>query len=137
MKKNVMRFMIGCALVLMAAPSYALAAESKESVLKKLELYAKDHVSYAAEHVVPSKKDKAVRHHGGNKYVASYVEIDSQNIQTELRTNNNSYVGIIKYQELLYECQGTSKEAALSAPCSKVRTRRMTEILGYDKKWRP
>ena len=54
----------------------------------------------------------------------------------EERKGARGYVGFIRYAEHVYECRGASKSAALSAPCEKIKTRNLNEMIRYDgKKW--
>ena len=56
--------------------------------------------------------------------------------RTEVRKGARGYVGFIRYAEHVYECRGASKSAALSAPCEKIKTRNLNEMIRYDgKKW--
>lgn len=88
----------------------------------------------AARTVMPSKASKEVQKDGKN-FVASYVEIDTQSVTTEMRPGTaGQYVGFIRYPEKVYECRGATKQAALSAPCSQVRTRRINELIRFDGK---
>ena len=53
-----------------------------------------------------------------------------------MRKGARGYVGFIRYSEQVYECRGASKSGALSAPCEKIKTRNLNEMIRYDgKKW--
>lgn len=92
-------------------------------------------VGRASRTVVPSKAQKEVRK-VGKEYVATYVDVDTNSLNTEVRKGARGYVGFIRYSEHVYECRGASKSAALSAPCEKVKTRNLNEMIRYDgKKW--
>ena len=82
-------------------------------------------VGRASRTVMPSKE-----------YVATYVEVDTDSLTTEVRKGSRGYVGFIRYSEHVYECRGASKSAALSAPCEKIKTRNLNEMIRHDgKKW--
>lgn len=92
-------------------------------------------VGRASRTVMPSKAHKEVRK-VGKEYVATYVEVDTDSLTTEARKGPRGYVGFIRYSEHVYECRGASKSAALSAPCEKIKTRNLNEMIRYDgKKW--
>ena len=92
-------------------------------------------VGRASRTVMPSKAHKEVRK-VGKEYVATYVEVDTDSLTTEVRKGARGYVGFIRYSEHVYECRGASKSAALSAPCEKIKTRNLNEMIRHDgKKW--
>ena len=92
-------------------------------------------VGRASRTVMPSKAHKEVRK-VGKEYVATYVEVDTDSLTTEVRKGPRGYVGFIRYSEHVYECRGASKSGALSAPCEKIKTRNLNEMIRYDgKKW--
>ena len=92
-------------------------------------------VGRASRTVMPSKAHKEVRK-VGKEYVATYVEVDTDSLTTEVRKGARGYVGFIRYSEHVYECRGASKSAALSAPCEKINTRNLNEMIRHDgKKW--
>ncbi len=117
-------------------PVYSEARESEAAILQKLNNIAQNIVQTAARTIMPSKAKKAMREEG-NYFVASYVEVDTNSLQTELRKGENQghYVGLIKYVEYFYECQGASQQQALKSSCLVVKSRRLTEIISYDGKW--
>ena len=112
--------------------------ESLESVQAKLDVVGKKLVSDAARTVTPTAKAKAVAP-ADKGFAATYVEVDQSSLTTEVRPASGpggQYVGVIKYLENHYECRGATKAEALSAPCAKVKTRRMNELIRYDNgKW--
>lgn len=89
----------------------------------------------AARTVMPSKASKDVKKIGG-EYVAFYVGIDVDSVTTEMRpsTSKGKYIGLVHYQEGLYECRGASKKAALSATCQRMGARNVTEMIQFNGK---
>lgn len=92
-------------------------------------------VGRASRTVMPSKAHKEVRK-VGKEYVATYVEVDTASLNTEVRKGARGYVGFIRYAEHVYECRGASRSAALAGPFEKVKTRNLNEMIRYDgRKW--
>ena len=61
------------------------------------------------------------------------MEIDTVNVTTEMRPGSKGqYVGVVRYQEKVYECRGKSRQAALGAQCVQTRSRRLSELIRYD-----
>ena len=88
----------------------------------------------SARTLLPNKANKEVRK-VGDQYVATYLEVDTGNVSTEMKPGaNGQYVGFIRYQERIFECRGATRQAALSAPCTQVRARRLNELIRYDGK---
>ena len=88
----------------------------------------------ASRTVMPSKASKEVRK-VGSEYVATYVDVDVNNVRTELRPGSKAgqYVGSVRYQEKVMECRGATKQAALSgANCKQAKTRNLHELIHYD-----
>ena len=73
----------------------------------------------------------------GKEYVATYVDVDTDSLTTEVRKGARGYVGFIRYAEHVYECRGASKSAApVRSPVKKIKTRNLNEMIRYDgKKW--
>ena len=111
-------------------------AKSEAEISAELDRVGHKLALQASRTVMPSKASKEVRK-DGKDYVASYVEVDTSNVTTELRPGaSGQYVGFIRYQEKIYECRGASKKEALSASCQQVRARRLNELIRYDgKEW--
>ena len=111
-------------------------AKSEAEISAELDRVGHKLALQASRTVMPSKASKEVRK-DGKDYVASYVEVDTSNVTTELRPGaSGQYVGFIRYQEKIYGCRGASKKEALSASCQQVRARRLNELIRYDgKEW--
>ena len=95
-------------------------------------------VNNAAKNIMPNIKNKAVAPGGNGGYVASYTEVDVSDIRTEVipSAESGKYVGSIRYVENQYECPGKNKTDALRAECRVVKSRRMNELICYEKgKW--
>lgn len=110
----------------------ARGAKSETEISAELDRVGHKLAAQASRTVMPSVAAKEVRK-DGKDFVASYVEVDTSNVTTELRPGaKGQYVGFIRYQEKIYECRGASQQAALSAPCKQVRARRLNELIRYD-----
>ena len=95
-------------------------------------------VNNAARNIMPNSKAKAVAPGSDGGYVASYIEVDASDIRTEVipSAEAGKYVGSIRYAENQYECPGKSRADALQAACRLVKSRRMNELIRYEKgKW--
>ena len=113
-------------------------ADVPESVKLELAKAGRTLVDSAAKNIMPNIKSKAVTPGSSGGYVASYVEVDASNIRAEVipSTQAGNYVGSIRYAEYHYECPGTSKAEALQAACRVAQSRRMNELIRYEKgKW--
>lgn len=129
-----------------AAPAPApVKKESKASANLKgearikadLDVTGKQLVGRAARTVMPSKASRSVRK-DGKGYVATYVEVDQNNVTTEVRPGSKGqHVGFIRYSEYEYECRGATRQEALTTnQCERVRTRNLNELIRHDgKKW--
>lgn len=107
-------------------------AKSEEQIKKELDAMGQKLVNQSARTLLPNKAHKEVAKKG-SEWVATYFNVDTNNVRTELRPGaNGQYVGFIRYQEEIMECRGATKEAALSAPCKKVGSRRLNELIRYD-----
>lgn len=106
--------------------------KSEAQIKSELDKMGQKLVAQSSRTLLPNKAKKEVRQ-SGNQYVATYVEVDTVNVTTEMKPGaNGQYVGFIRYQERIFECPGATRQAALSAPCSQVRARRLNELIRYD-----
>jgi murein DD-endopeptidase MepM/ murein hydrolase activator NlpD len=123
-----------------APPKATLAPADGIPEKVKLELanVGKTLVNNAAKTIMPNVKAKAVAPGDSGGYVASYMAVDTTDIRTEVipSAEPGKYVGSIRYVENQYECPGKSKADALQAECQVVRSRRINELIRYEKgKW--
>ncbi|MDR2054683.1 MAG: translation initiation factor 2 [Desulfovibrio sp.] len=118
--------------------SSAKGRKSEDQIRNELNDVARRLTGQAARTVRPSKSSKEVKR-AKEEHVASYVEVDTVDVTTELRpaAAPGQYVGIIRYTERLYECRGANQKAALAAPCREVGKSGRTEMIMFDgKAWR-
>ncbi|MDR2745352.1 MAG: translation initiation factor 2 [Desulfovibrio sp.] len=115
------------------ATSTVKGRKSEEQIRGELNDTARRLTGQAARTVRPSKSAKAVKK-ADKEHVATYVEVDTVNVTTEMRPANapGMYVGIIRYTEKLYECRGADQKAALDAPCREVGRSGRTEMIMFD-----
>lgn len=107
-------------------------AKSEAQIKQELDAMGQKLVNQSARTLLPNKANKEVSKKG-SEWVATYFNVDTNNVRTELRPGaNGQYVGFIRYQEEIMECRGATKQAALSAPCKKVGARRLNELIRYD-----
>ena len=107
-------------------------AKSEAEVKAALDKKAQQLVAQSARTLLPNKAHKEVKQ-VGSQWVATYMNVDTQNVSTELRPGaNGQYTGLIRYREEIMQCKGSTREAALKAPCEKAGARRLTELIRYD-----
>ena len=109
-----------------------------EKVKQELASVSKTLVGNAAKTIMPNIRSKAVAPGGSGGYIASYTEVDISDVRAEILPSSEAgkYVGAIRYMEHQYECPGKSQADALRAECQLVKSRRMNELVRYEKgKW--
>ena len=109
-----------------------------EKVKQNLAAISKTLVNKAAKNIRPSIDSKAVAPANNGGYVARYTAVDVSSVLAEVipSAEPGKYVGSIRYLEYQYECLGNSRADALQAECRMVRSRRINELIRYDKgKW--
>lgn len=117
-----------------AKASSKKGAKSEAEIKAELDRMGHKLASQSARTLLPNKANKEVKK-VGNQWVATYINVDTKNVTTELRPGaNGQYVGFIRYQEEIMQCKGDTKQAALSAPCQKTGSRRLNELIRYDGK---
>lgn len=108
------------------------APKGETQIAAELDMVGHRLVAQASRTVVPSKAEKEVRQQGKD-YVATYVDVDTSNVSTELRPGTKGqYVGFVRYHENVFECRGKSRKEALTASCEQVKSRRLNELIRYD-----
>lgn len=109
-----------------------------DKVKSDLSGVARTLVQNAARNIRPNAAAKAVTPGADGGFTASYTEVDTSSLRAEVipSTEKGKYVGSIRYVEHRYECSGKSRAEAMRAACSKVKSRRMNELIRYEKgKW--
>ena len=107
-------------------------AKSEAEVKAALDQKANQLVAQSARTLLPNKAHKEVKK-VGSEWVATYMNVDTHNVSTELRPGaNGQYTGLIRYKEEIMQCRGATREAALAAPCERAGARRLTELIRYD-----
>ena len=112
-------------------------AKSEAQIKAELDQMAQKLVNQSARTLLPNAANKEVKK-VGSSWVATYMNVDTKNIYTEMRPGKAKglYVGSIRYHEEIMECRGNTRAEALSAPCQKAGSRKLTELISYDgKQW--
>ena len=107
-------------------------AKSEAQIKAELDAMGKKLAAQSARTLLPNRSNPEFKR-VGNDWVASFIDVDTNNVRTEMRPGSNGqYVGFIRYQERFMECRGATKEAALKGSCTQVKTRNLNELIRYD-----
>lgn len=107
-------------------------AKSEAQIKAELDAMGKRLAAQSARTLLPNRSKPEYKHVGG-QWVASYIDVDTNHVTTEMRPGaNGQYVGFIRYQERFMECKGKTKQEALKGSCVQVRTRNLNELIRYD-----
>lgn len=71
----------------------------------------------------------------GNGFVARYFVLDPSTLDTRVKAAGSvatPFVGVMRYEEHLYECEGDTPQSASAGPFKRVERTRVTEIFRYD-----
>lgn len=108
--------------------------KSEAQIKAELDAMGKKLAGQSARTLLPNKSKPDYRQ-VGKEWIASYIDVDTNNVTTELRPGSaGQYVGFIRYQERFMECRGATKQAALKGNCQQVKTRNLNELIRYDGK---
>jgi LysM repeat protein len=123
-----------------AAPPAAVKTPDgvPDTIRSELLAAARTLVNNAAKSIRPSAYAKEVSPAPDGGFVASYMEVDTESMRVEVLPSHRkgNYVGSIRYVENRYECPGGSRVEALRAECGRTKSRRMNELIRYEKgKW--
>lgn len=113
----------------------AKGAKNEATIKAELDVMGKKLAAQSARTLLPNKSKPDYRQAGG-VWIASYIDVDANNVTTEMRPGaNGQYVGFIRYQERFMECRGATRQAAMSGGnCQQVKTRNLNELIRYDGK---
>lgn len=112
----------------------AKGAKNEAKIKAELDAMGKKLAAQSARTLLPNKSKPEYRQAGG-EWIASYIDVDTNHVTTEMRPGaNGQYVGIIRYQERFMECRGATKQAAINGACRQVRSRNLSELIRYDGK---
>lgn len=116
------------------AARVAKGAKSEAQIKAELDAMGKKLASQSARTLLPNRSKPDYKQVGG-EWVASFIDVDTKNVTTEMRPGaNGQYVGFIHYQERFMECRGKTRQAALNGSCVQVKTRNLNELIRYDGK---
>ncbi|WP_027185460.1 hypothetical protein [Desulfovibrio inopinatus] len=111
------------------------------AIEKEFYAYAQNWLQKSAQLGVGTKKSDMQVTKIGDKFVASYQEIEFNSLRTEVKKKNydhTPYVGHMCYKVLTHKSIADTKQAALNGPFV-AQEHSMREIFGYDgkkKAWR-
>lgn len=109
-------------------------AKTEAQIKAELDQMGKKLAAQSGRTVMPNKSRPDYRQ-AGDQWVASFIEVNPNEVTTEMRPGSNgTYVGVIRYSEHFMECQGATKQAALSGSCTQVKSRNLSELIRYDGK---
>ncbi len=112
-----------------------------QAIEKEFYAYAQNWLQKTAQLGVGTNKSDIQVTKIGNKYVASYQEIEFNSLYTVVKKKDykhTPYVGHMCYKVLTHKCVADTKQAALQGPFI-AQEHAMREIFGYDgykKAWR-
>lgn len=111
----------------------ARGAKSESQIKAELDTMGKKLAAQSARTLLPNKSKPEYKQVGG-QWIASYIDVDTNHVSTEMRPGaNGQYVGFIRYQERFMECSGATRQAAISGGnCKQVRSRNLNELIRYD-----
>lgn len=113
----------------------AAASETMEQVQAKLVDHAHRKLTSLCANMRPSENRKDVEKIG-DEYVARYQAIEIPSLETEVKDSQGAggkYIGVFKYVEHSYENHAPTKQAALDGEFVRTKSRRITEVIRYDK----
>lgn len=94
-------------------------AKSEAEISAELDRVGHKLALQASRTVMPSKASKEVRK-DGKDYVASYVEVDTSNVTTELRPGaSGQYVGFIRYRKKFMNAAAPARRKRFPRPASR------------------
>ena len=115
------------------------SADTPERLQQDLDSFAKKCVISMNSQLRPGLHTKEVAPHPNGGYVARYMVVDADSLQTSYNPAENKYVqyvGKMIYHEVEYSSTGTTKEQALAGPFNEVNRVPVTELIKYMKgKW--
>lgn len=131
--KKIISILICC--LALTCSAVAAQAETEEEVQEKLMVFARDYLEDCTMRLRPNRSAPSISERDG-KYVATFIELDLNSIQTELlhaQSNAFSYLAKLMYVEHTYEAVGETQDEALTADYQRTRSRRLTEIPRYSR----
>lgn len=141
---------ISLCLVLLCTPAFAseegagveaapvVRPPEMEKALTQLNEFAERRLQSICKFIRPCIDQKDVVQ-TGDEYIARYLAVDLENVNTEITVAQGSgakYIGSVIYFEQIYESRGPTKEEALAGEFELVRMRHVTELFRYNRgKW--
>lgn len=113
----------------------AKGKKSEEQIKAELDAMGKKIASQASRTRMPNRNNPKYRQ-AGNVWIAEFIDVNPNSVTTSMSPSKTpgQYTGKIYYQERVMECQGPTKQAAVSGDCKQVRSSNLTELIRYDGK---
>lgn len=67
-----------------------------------------------------------------NFYIARFSKINPETISFHLKKSTNGYLGILEYDEVIYQSQSLNLTDLKQKPFTPIKIRRLTEIFRYN-----
>jgi hypothetical protein len=116
-----------------AAPAKGSGAEA---VRTQFDTFARAWVGRISRNLRHTAADMALQRDGGGAVVASFMEVDHDSLEMQVKPSASGgascpFVGVLRYQEHHYESRASSEDEARRGPFTRVKTQRVTEIFRY------
>lgn len=121
------------------APKPAPSA-ADDKLKQSLDVFAKDCVTRMNKQRRPGILQKEVKRQPDGSYVARYVAVDPDSLQTSYNPTTGhktiKYIGRMDYHEVEYLCVGKNQQQALAGPFNETNRLPQTELIKYkNNKW--
>ncbi len=125
-----------CALLLLDPCSSFAANESK--IQADLDAFVNQYITSANKRMTVNRARPQVFKRG-SKYIATFTEINRQSATAQMRKSKSKhfdYVATLRYEELTFESEGSTRKEAANGQFRCVKVRKLTELPRYVKgKW--
>ena len=110
---------------------------SSDPIQQKLDEFAVKTLASMNKHVRPGLNAKEVVKNPDGTFTARYKAMDTNSLRTYYKKPEAAkvvtYIGIMDYHKLTYECRGATKDEALQGPFKEVLRLPTTELIKYIK----
>lgn len=108
------------------------------AVQAKFDAFTKNYLDKICDNMCDTAATRKLSKRGAG-FVGTYSEVDRSTRTIQVKRSSSEscpYVGVMRYKERHYSCEGGNKNQAANGPCSVVKVSGMTEIFRYsDGQW--
>jgi len=116
---------------LSSQPVFAMDNQKIKQLKKELYSFSHKWIKKVQKHLNYTKNHPKIKKNKDNSYTLEYSQIAPTSLQTNVKQHQKTYLGIVKYKEVIYRASAKNKNDLKQIQATPVKVRHITEIFRY------